>query len=245
MQVTPVTPDCSSPRSPSWSRPARPGAARGRRRRPDPSAGAGRRGRRRAARPRPGDGRGRRGRLPAPRVAAAGVRAHGPGRVPRRLARRRRRCAARCSTRPAPDGSGRVLPRLWDAAADRAHRDGYVELPADGVVVLAGGLLLGRGLPLDAGRAPADERRSAGPPATGGRALDAARRTPATTSGEHAREMRTWWCWRTTRTGRRCGDREMSHRVGEEGVEPSRPYGHTDLNRARLPFRHSPWRRES
>ncbi len=28
--------------------------------------------------------------------------------------------------------------------------------------------------------------------------------------------------------------------VGEEGVEPSRPCGHTDLNRARLPFRHSP-----
>jgi hypothetical protein len=48
-----------------------------------------------------------------------------------------------------PDGSGRVLPRLWDAAADRAHRGGYVDLPADGVVVLAGALLLGRGLPLD------------------------------------------------------------------------------------------------
>ena len=49
----------------------------------------------------------------------------------------------------APGGSGRVLPRLWDAAADRAHRDRYVDLPADGVVVLAGALLLGRGLPLD------------------------------------------------------------------------------------------------
>lgn len=49
----------------------------------------------------------------------------------------------------APNGSGRVLPRLWDAAADRAHRDGYTALPADGVVVLAGALLLGRGLPLD------------------------------------------------------------------------------------------------
>jgi hypothetical protein len=48
-----------------------------------------------------------------------------------------------------PDGSGRVLPRLWDAAADRAHRDRYVDLPANGVVVLAGALLLGRGLPLD------------------------------------------------------------------------------------------------
>jgi hypothetical protein len=48
-----------------------------------------------------------------------------------------------------PDGSGRVLPRLWDAVADRAHRDRYVQLPDDGVVVLAGALLLGRGLPLD------------------------------------------------------------------------------------------------
>src|SRR5215469_16739661 len=28
--------------------------------------------------------------------------------------------------------------------------------------------------------------------------------------------------------------------VGEEGFEPSRPLGHTDLNRARLPFRHPP-----
>ncbi|WP_219415878.1 uridine kinase [Pseudonocardia nigra] len=48
-----------------------------------------------------------------------------------------------------PGGSGRVLPRLWDAAADRAYRDGYAALPEDGVVVLAGALLLGRGLPLD------------------------------------------------------------------------------------------------
>lgn len=47
------------------------------------------------------------------------------------------------------DGSGRVLPRLWDARADRAHRAAYVDLPADGVVVLAGALLLGRGLPFD------------------------------------------------------------------------------------------------
>jgi NADPH-dependent ferric siderophore reductase len=48
-----------------------------------------------------------------------------------------------------PDGSGRVLPRLWDAAADRAFRDGYTVLPPDGVVLLAGALLLGRGLPVD------------------------------------------------------------------------------------------------
>src|SRR3954454_16932113 len=31
-------------------------------------------------------------------------------------------------------------------------------------------------------------------------------------------------------------------RVGKGGVEPPRPLGHTDLNRARLPFRHLPWR---
>lgn len=45
--------------------------------------------------------------------------------------------------------TGRVLPRLWDAAADRAFRDGYAQLPPDGVVVVAGALLLGRGLPFD------------------------------------------------------------------------------------------------
>ncbi|GAA1249631.1 hypothetical protein GCM10009609_11280 [Pseudonocardia aurantiaca] len=49
----------------------------------------------------------------------------------------------------APEGSGRVLPRLWDATADRAYRDPYTTLPADGVVVLAGALLLNRGLPVD------------------------------------------------------------------------------------------------
>jgi hypothetical protein len=48
-----------------------------------------------------------------------------------------------------PEGSGRVLPRLWDAAADRAYRDAYTQLPPDGVVVLAGALLLGRGLPFE------------------------------------------------------------------------------------------------
>ncbi|MDY7091110.1 MAG: uridine kinase, partial [Actinomycetota bacterium] len=49
-----------------------------------------------------------------------------------------------------PGGTGRVLPRLWDAAADRAYRDRYVPLPDDGAVLLAGSLLLGRGLPLEA-----------------------------------------------------------------------------------------------
>ncbi|GAA3250092.1 hypothetical protein GCM10017691_61660 [Pseudonocardia petroleophila] len=45
--------------------------------------------------------------------------------------------------------TGRVLPRLWDAAADRAFRDGYTRLPPGGVVIVAGALLLGRGLPFD------------------------------------------------------------------------------------------------
>ncbi|MGI5126641.1 uridine kinase [Pseudonocardia sp. CA-107938] len=49
----------------------------------------------------------------------------------------------------APDGSGRVLPRLWNPATDRAYRAGYEQLPASGVVLLAGALLLGRGLPAD------------------------------------------------------------------------------------------------
>jgi hypothetical protein len=45
-----------------------------------------------------------------------------------------------------PGGSGRVLPSLWDAAADRATRAPYTSLPAGGVLVLDGELLLGRGL---------------------------------------------------------------------------------------------------
>lgn len=48
-----------------------------------------------------------------------------------------------------PDGTGRVLPRLWDAAADRAFRAERVSLAADGVLLVAGALLLGRGLPFD------------------------------------------------------------------------------------------------
>lgn len=49
----------------------------------------------------------------------------------------------------APEASGRVLPRLWNVSADRAYRDTYVDLPDDGVLVLHGALLLGRGLPAD------------------------------------------------------------------------------------------------
>ena len=48
-----------------------------------------------------------------------------------------------------PDGSGRVLPRLWDAAADRAYRAQYVELKPGGVVLLEGPFLIGAGLSFD------------------------------------------------------------------------------------------------
>jgi hypothetical protein len=48
-----------------------------------------------------------------------------------------------------PGGSGRVLPTLWNAETDRATRAEYVDLPAGGVLVLDGELLLGRGLPFD------------------------------------------------------------------------------------------------
>ena len=49
----------------------------------------------------------------------------------------------------APDGTGRVLPALWDPVADRATRARYAELPPGGVLMLDGALLLGRGLPLE------------------------------------------------------------------------------------------------
>jgi hypothetical protein len=48
-----------------------------------------------------------------------------------------------------PGGSGQVLPKLWDVAVDRAARAARVTLPASGVVVVDGPLLLGRGLPAD------------------------------------------------------------------------------------------------
>lgn len=49
----------------------------------------------------------------------------------------------------APGGTGRVLPSLWDAEADRATRAGYVDLPAGGVVIVSGTMLLGGGLDFD------------------------------------------------------------------------------------------------
>ncbi|TMR33407.1 uridine kinase [Nonomuraea zeae] len=45
-----------------------------------------------------------------------------------------------------PGGSGQVLRALWDSRVDRAYRLPYQELPAGGVVVVDGTLLLGRGL---------------------------------------------------------------------------------------------------
>ncbi|MFJ7778106.1 uridine kinase [Streptomyces yangpuensis] len=48
-----------------------------------------------------------------------------------------------------PGGSGRVLPDLWDPATDRATRSPYVELPAGGVLLVHGPLLLGRWFPFD------------------------------------------------------------------------------------------------
>jgi hypothetical protein len=49
----------------------------------------------------------------------------------------------------APGGSGRVLPALWNPQTDRASRAAYVALPAGGVLLLDGALLLGRGLGFD------------------------------------------------------------------------------------------------
>lgn len=48
-----------------------------------------------------------------------------------------------------PAGDGRVLPRLFDAEADRAYRAQYVEVGSGGVVLVEGPLLLGVGLDFD------------------------------------------------------------------------------------------------
>src|SRR5690349_1607264 len=49
----------------------------------------------------------------------------------------------------APDGSGRIVTRLWDAASDRAAREPYRTLAANAIVLVSGPLLLGAGLPFD------------------------------------------------------------------------------------------------
>ncbi|HYN96989.1 MAG TPA: uridine kinase [Pilimelia sp.] len=48
-----------------------------------------------------------------------------------------------------PGGTGRVLPTLWDTAADRASRADYLTLPPGAVLLVSGPLLLGDGLPFD------------------------------------------------------------------------------------------------
>ncbi|MBW4700757.1 MULTISPECIES: uridine kinase [unclassified Micromonospora] len=48
-----------------------------------------------------------------------------------------------------PGGTGRVLPSLWDAAADRASRAAYRVLSPGTVLVVSGAFLLGGGLPFD------------------------------------------------------------------------------------------------
>ncbi|MEU4802795.1 uridine kinase [Actinosynnema sp. NPDC023587] len=48
-----------------------------------------------------------------------------------------------------PGGTGRVLPSLWDAAADRASRADYTTLPEGGVLLLDGTLLLDKWLPAE------------------------------------------------------------------------------------------------
>ena len=42
-----------------------------------------------------------------------------------------------------------VLPALRDPVTDRSLRSAHVELPPDGLVIVAGSVLLGRGLPFD------------------------------------------------------------------------------------------------
>ncbi len=49
-----------------------------------------------------------------------------------------------------PGGPGTILPSLWDSVTDRASRAGYQAVPAGGIVLVSGALLLGGGLPFDA-----------------------------------------------------------------------------------------------
>ncbi|GGR92778.1 hypothetical protein GCM10010252_34310 [Streptomyces aureoverticillatus] len=47
------------------------------------------------------------------------------------------------------DGTGRVLPDLWDPRADRATRTPHVQLPPGALLLLHGPLLLGHWFPFD------------------------------------------------------------------------------------------------
>ncbi|MEK8071738.1 nucleoside/nucleotide kinase family protein [Rhodococcoides navarretei] len=48
-----------------------------------------------------------------------------------------------------PGGGGHFLPRLWDEATDRSARARTVPAPANQIVLIAGPMLLGRGLNVD------------------------------------------------------------------------------------------------
>ncbi|MDT3397895.1 uridine kinase [Streptomyces sp. B1866] len=48
-----------------------------------------------------------------------------------------------------PGGTGHVLPDLWNPVTDRATRSPYVALPAGGVLILHGALLLRHWFPFD------------------------------------------------------------------------------------------------
>jgi hypothetical protein len=48
-----------------------------------------------------------------------------------------------------PRGSGSYLPVLWDVERDRSARAARRTMPAGGVLLVAGPLLLGLGLPFD------------------------------------------------------------------------------------------------
>jgi hypothetical protein len=48
-----------------------------------------------------------------------------------------------------PAGDGRYLPALWDAVQERSARASRLAAPAGAVLLLDGGLLLGRWLPVD------------------------------------------------------------------------------------------------
>jgi hypothetical protein len=109
---------------------------------------------------------------------------------------------------------------------------------------------------------PASQRRAKASEAKPKRAKqDPSEASEAKPNPKRAKRAREGGCWSTPkatklgqqelapwgsggsppRMGRNGGKVEKPpNRVGEGGVEPPRPYGHTDLNRARLPFRHSP-----
>ncbi|HET6817430.1 MAG TPA: hypothetical protein VFH66_09440 [Mycobacteriales bacterium] len=81
-----------------------------------------------------------------------------------------------------PGGSRRILPTLWDVTRDRATRAAYVDVPADGVVIVVGWFLLGAWLPFELTvhvSLSAGARRRRVPPGDAARALPAWQRYDA------------------------------------------------------------------